>query len=213
METRVSAILLAAGRSQRMGAPKPLLPIRGRPAVVRCLECLRDSQVPDIVVVVNPEGGAIAEAAGEFPVRVAVNELPGSDMAESVKAGLSLVDRDATGVLVCLCDHPLVSPETIAAMASAHSRMPGAIVIPAWRGRRGHPTLFPRLLLEGLETFATLRDIIGHHDSEISILDVNDEGVVLDMDTPEDYQRILDRQARSHLQRPAGKAGPGKSEG
>src|SRR5512139_179284 len=150
METRVSAIVLAAGRSQRMGALKPLLPVRGRPAVVRCLECLRDSQVADIVLVVNPEGGAIVEAAGEFPVRVAVNELPGSDMAGSVKAGLPLVDCDATGVLVCLCDHPLVSPETIASMTSAHSRMPGAIVIPAWHGRKGHPTLFPRLLLEDL---------------------------------------------------------------
>jgi len=176
-----------------MGAPKPLLPVQGRPAVVRCLESLRDSQVADIILVVSPEGGAIVEASGGFPVRVAVNELPGSDMAGSVKAGMSLVERDATGVLVCLCDHPLVSPDTIASITSAHSRMPGAIVIPAWRGRKGHPTLFPRLLLEDLGTFATLRDVIGHHNTEISILDVDDEGVVLDMDTPEDYRRILDQ--------------------
>jgi molybdenum cofactor cytidylyltransferase len=213
VETKVSAILLAAGRSQRMGAPKPLLPVQGRPAVVRCLECLRGSQVADIVLVVNPEGGAIAEAAGEFPVRVAVNELPGSDMAGSVKAGLPLVDRDATGILVCLCDHPLVSPDTIASMTSSHSRMPDAIVIPAWRGRKGHPTLFPRLLLEDLGTFATLRDVIGHHNAKINILDVDDEGIVLDMDTPEDYKRIQDRQALNPLHRPARQAGPGKSEG
>ena len=213
METKVSAILLAAGRSQRMGAPKPLLPVRGRPAVVRCLECLRDSQVADIVLVVNPEGGDIVNAAGGFPVRVAVNELPGSDMAGSVKAGMFLVEHDATGILVCLCDHPLVSPDTIASMTSAHSRMPGAIVIPAFRGRKGHPTLFPRRILEDLGTFATLRDLIGHHPAKILLLDVDDEGVVLDMDTPEDYQRILDRQALSHLHRPAKQAGPGKSEG
>ena len=193
MGTKVSAILLAAGRSQRMGAPKPLLPVRGRPAVVRCLEGLQGSQVADIVIVINPEGGGIVEAVMGFPVRVAVNEMPGSDMAGSVKAGLHLVNRDATAVLVCLCDHPLVRPETIEAMVSLHARLPGTIVIPAWHGRRGHPTLFPRVVLEDLGTFATLRDVIGHHNAKITLLDVDDEGVVLDMNTRGDYRRILDR--------------------
>ena len=193
MGTKVSAILLAAGRSQRMGAPKPLLPVQGRPAVVRCLEGLQGSQVADIVLVVNPEGGGIVEAVMGFPVRVAVNEMPGSDMAGSVKAGLHLVNRDATAVLVCLCDHPLVRPETIEAMVSLHARLPGTIVIPAWHGRRGHPTLFPRVVLEDLGTFATLRDVIGHHNAKITLLDVDDEGVVLDMNTRGDYRRILDR--------------------
>ena len=152
METKVSAILLAAGRSERMGAPKPLLPLQGRPAVVRCLESLRDSGIAEIVLVVNPEGGDIVIAAKDIPARVAVNELPGSDMAASVRAGLAVVDRDATGVLICLCDHPLVRPETIEAMVSLHARHPDAIIIPAYRGRKGHPTLFPRLILEGLGT-------------------------------------------------------------
>jgi molybdenum cofactor cytidylyltransferase len=192
--TKVSAILLAAGRSQRMGSPKPLLPVQGRPAVVRCLECLRDSQVADVVLVVNPGGGDIVDAVRNFPVRVAVNELTGSDMAGSVKAGLPLVDLGATGVLVCLCDHPLVSPDTLASMTSAHSQTPGAIIIPTWRGAKGHPTLFPRPVLEDLGTFATLRDVIGRHSAKIALLDVDDEGVVLDMDTPGDYRRILDRQ-------------------
>ncbi len=152
METKVSAILLAAGRSERMGAPKPLLPLQGRPAVVRCLESLRDSGIAEIVLVVNPEGGDIVIAAKDIPARVAVNELPGSDMAASVRAGLAVVDRDATGVLICLCDHPLVRPETIEAMVSLHARHPDAIIIPAYRGRKGHPTLFPRLILEDLGT-------------------------------------------------------------
>jgi molybdenum cofactor cytidylyltransferase len=191
--TEVSAILLAAGLSQRMGAPKPLLPIQGRPAVVRCLESLRDSGIAEIVLVVNPEGGDIVDAAKDIPARVAVNELPGSDMAASVRAGLKLVNRFAAGVLVCLCDHPLVRPETLESMISAHSRMPGAIIIPVYRGRKGHPTLFPRFVLEDLAKVATLRDVIVHHSAKITLLDVGDEGVILDMDTPEDYRKILER--------------------
>jgi molybdenum cofactor cytidylyltransferase len=176
-----------------MGAPKPLLPIQGRPAVVRCLESLRDSGIAEIVLVVNPEGGDIVDAAKDIPARVAVNERPGSDMAESVRAGLELVNRDAEGVLVCLCDHPLVRPDTLESMISAHSRMPGAIIIPVYRGRKGHPTLFPRFVLEDLAKVATLRDVIGQHSAKITLLDVDDEGVILDMDTPEDYRKILER--------------------
>ena len=193
METKVSVILLAAGRSQRMGAKKQLLPIQGRAAVVRCLESLRDAQFAEIVLVVNREAGDVADAAKDFPVRVAVNEIPESDMAASVKTGLACIDRNATGVLICLCDHPLVRPATLEAMVSTHARMPDAIIIPVYHGRKGHPTLFPSVFLEDLGKHATLRDVIGHHHAKISFLNVDDEGVILDMDTPEDYRRILDR--------------------
>ena len=193
MRTKVSAILLAAGRSQRMGTPKPLLPIQGRPAVIRCLESLRDSGVADIVLVVSPEGGDIVKAASGFAVRVAVNEQPGSDMAASVKAGLVSIDRDATGVLICLCDHPLVRPESLESILSAHTQKPDAIIIPLYNGRKGHPTLFPRFVLEDLGKVATLRDVIDRHRAAIFTLDVDDEGVILDMDTPEDYRRIVNR--------------------
>jgi CO/xanthine dehydrogenase Mo-binding subunit len=73
-------------------------------------------------------------------------------------------------------------------------RAENGAVIPAWRGTKGHPTLFPRPVLEDLGTLATLRDVIGRHSAKIALFDVDDEGVVLDMDTPGDYRRILDRQ-------------------
>jgi molybdenum cofactor cytidylyltransferase len=193
VKTSISAILLAAGQSQRMGTKKQLLPVQGLPAVVRCLESLRDSQVADVVIVVNPKGVDIVDATKGFPVKVAVNELPGSDMASSVKAGMACIDNDATGIMIHLCDHPLVRPETLGSMISAHSRKPDAIIIPLYRGRKGHPTLFPRFVLEDLGKVATLRDVIGQHFTKISLLDVDDEGVILDMDTPEDYRKIRDR--------------------
>jgi CTP:molybdopterin cytidylyltransferase MocA len=75
-------------------------------------------------------------------------------------------------------------------MISAHIQKPDAIIIPAYRGRKGHPTLFPRSVLEDLGKVATLRDVIGRHHAKIFLLEVEDEGVVLDMDTPEDYLRV-----------------------
>lgn len=114
-------------------------------------------------------------------------------MASSVKAGMACIDNDATGIMICLCDHPLVRPETLGYMISAHIQKPDAIIIPAYLGRKGHPTLFPRSVLEDLGKVATLRDVIGRHHAKIFLLDVEDEGVILDLDTPEDYQKIKDR--------------------
>jgi CTP:molybdopterin cytidylyltransferase MocA len=70
---------------------------------------------------------------------------------------------------------------------------PEAIVVPCHRGRKGHPTLFPRALLEEIASLPTLREVIARHCERVSLLETEDEGTVLDMDTWEDYQRLLGR--------------------
>lgn len=176
-----------------MGTVKQLLPVHDRPAVVRCVENIRGSGIADIVVVVSPVGSKVIEALSGLPVAITVNDLPGSDMAASVKTGLNAVDPLSTGIFVCLCDHPLVSSATLIAMGNLHNDVPDQIVIPVFQGRKGHPTLFPHSVFADMEGNATLRDIINLHKESIMFFDVADEGTVLDMDTPEDYQRILDR--------------------
>ncbi len=176
-----------------MGTAKQLLPVRERPAIIRCVETIRGSGIADIVVVVNPAGGRIIEALSGLPVTIVVNDLLGSGMAESVRKGLKAVDPSSTGIFVCLCDHPLVTSETLAAMARRHEGDPGEIIIPVFQGKKGHPTLFPHSFLEDLGGVATLRDVLTLHRERIVLFDVADEGTVLDMDTPEDYKKILDR--------------------
>jgi molybdenum cofactor cytidylyltransferase len=193
MEPRLSAILLAAGRSRRMGSCKQLLPLPDRPAVVRCVETIIAARIDDVVVVVGPEGDEVARAVAGLPVAVVRNGAPESDMAGSVRVGLKASDRSAGGVFVCLCDHPLVSAETLTAMRLHWIERRAAIVIPCHGGRKGHPTLFPRRLLAELATLPTLREVIGRHRNKVSFLDVADEGTVLDMDTWEEYQGILGR--------------------
>jgi CTP:molybdopterin cytidylyltransferase MocA len=93
-------------------------------------------------------------------------------------------------VVIALCDYPLVRAETIARLAEEHRQAPGSIIIPCHDGHRGHPPLLPRRLLDDLETPLTLRDLLRDNKELIRHLEVPDDGVLIDMDTPEDYHRI-----------------------
>lgn len=198
----VSAILLAAGASKRMGKLKQLLPLGGCPTIVRCLEGIRGASVDDIVVVVGANGDEIMAAINKFAVTIVRNETPEADMSESVRVGLKKVSPACSGILVCLADHPMVKAETLIRMCRCHAAQPHAIILPVYRGEKGHPPLLPRELLSEIDAFPTLRDLIQEHSEEVHYLAVNDEGVVLDMDTWEDYQRMLLRLPRNWRLRP-----------
>lgn len=191
MLPQVSAILLAAGKSRRMGCCKQLLPLEGRPAIVRGVENLLAAEPSEVIVVVNPEGDDVAAAISHLPVTVAVNETPDSGMAESVQVGLAGVAATASGVLVALADTPLVRSETCRLLKEQHLLHPDAILIPVYQGRKGHPTLFPRSILTTIAWHTTLREVIQAHGDQVRLLEVDDPWVVTDMDTPEDYRRLV----------------------
>jgi CTP:molybdopterin cytidylyltransferase MocA len=176
-----------------MGRTKQLLPVNGRPAVRACAETVLAAGVDDIVVVVAPDGGAVEAALEGLPVRLVRNADPGSDMAGSVRTGLAAAPPVHPSILVCLADHPLVRPDTIRTILSGSAQHPGRIVIPRYQGRRGHPTLFPRPIIDEALSGKTLRDIIRDHGDGVHYLDVGDEGIVLDMDTEQDYRELLRR--------------------
>ena len=151
MQPNVSAILLAAGQSRRMGRCKQLLPIPDRPVVVRCVETILAAGIAEVILVAGAYAEEITLAVEGFPVTIVCNEDQGSDMAGSVRVGLSRLSIDAERVFVCLCDHPLVSPTTLSAMCMHDPGWSDALVIPCHKGRKGHPTLFPRFMLEEVE--------------------------------------------------------------
>jgi len=96
----------------------------------------------------------------------------------------------ASGVIVYPGDYPLVSANTISSLIAGHAASPDSIVIPRHGGRRGHPLLFPRTILDDLTEGLLLRDLVRRAPERIQLIDVTDPGVLHDMDTPEDYQRI-----------------------
>jgi molybdenum cofactor cytidylyltransferase len=95
--------------------------------------------------------------------------------------------------LICLSDHPCVSAGTLKSLISGHATDPQKIVLPLYSGRRGHPTLFPKRILQELYTGLTLRDILKTDPDRVKCIHVADEGVILDMDTAEDYRKINER--------------------
>jgi len=186
----VAAILLAAGKSRRMGSCKQLLPLGESTVIVRCLDALAAGGAGEIVVVVSEEGQEVAEAVRYFPASFVINTVVDGDMASSVRTGRDALTTAASGVIVFPGDYPLVSANTIARLIAGHAASPDSIIIPCHGGRRGHPLLFPRTILDELANDIILRDLVRRDPQRIQLLDVADPGVLHDMDTPEDYQRI-----------------------
>jgi CTP:molybdopterin cytidylyltransferase MocA len=176
-----------------MGRPKQLLPVNGTPAIKRCLASVLAAGLSDIVVVTGAHGDQVESVIADLPVRVVRNERPESEMVESVRIGLRQAPSGSSSFLLCLADHPLVKPDTLRTLLRHHEAAPGSIIIPRYGGRRGHPCLFPRLLIEEVFSGMTLREVIQRHADRIRLVNVDDEGVVLDMDTPEDYEAVRNR--------------------
>jgi len=177
-----------------MGRIKQLLPLGNKPVISHCLDTLIASEINDIVVVLGPHRAEILRFLGPLlnQVKIAYNDIPGSEMAESVRIGLGILNS-SSGVLVCLSDHPMVSRETIETLIGVHGQDPDKIIIPLYRGARGHPTLFPARVIREVVTGHTLREITSKHPEKIRYLEVQDEGVILDLDTVEDYKKLSEK--------------------
>lgn len=191
MPDRVRAILLAGGESCRMGVCKQTLPIGGKPVIVHCVDALTEAGIEWITVVVGKYGNTIRQALGKMKVDVVENVIPGADMADSVRAGLAVMNHDPAGVMIRLSDHPLVKSGTIEKLLEIHRISPEQILIPVCQARNGHPVIFPTELLKHIHHGGTLRDIIQANTGRVRRIPVDDVGVIMDMDTQEDYQTII----------------------
>ncbi len=172
-----------------MGRSKQLLPLANKPAIHWCLDALLDSGLQDITVVLGPTGQEIAEHIKDYPVTTVWNNNPESDMAGSVKVGLQAL-TNASAILIVPVDHPLATSSTIKKLIDTHSRHPDKIIIPTYDNRKGHPTLFPKSIIDELSTLPTLRDIMHKDAQRVHLVKVEDEGVMLNITTPDEYKKI-----------------------
>jgi molybdenum cofactor cytidylyltransferase len=185
-----------------MGRLKQLLLLGDRTVLRHSIDTLREAGVSSIVVVCGADPQQYAPSLGNSGVRLVPNEAAGTEMADSVRLGLGQIDTAAfSGILVCLADHPLVQTETYRTLITLHYQSPGKIIVPAYEGRRGHPSLFPPLIINDIFSKTSLRDIVRQDPARVLVVDVPDEGVILDMDTEPDYQKTVELyQARSGVQ-------------
>jgi molybdenum cofactor cytidylyltransferase len=188
----VTAILLAAGQSRRMGAFKPLLPFGKTTVIESCLTYLTKGGVDSVVVVVGYRADDIREQLSSYSVLFAVNPDPASEMAASIAVGVRQLANSAGAVLISLADYPAIPPAVIASILGEWSKG-YRLVKPTWQGRGGHPVLvdlgFKAELLD-LEPAAGLKGLFEHHKNEVRRIKVDSPYVARDLDTWDDYERL-----------------------
>jgi molybdenum cofactor cytidylyltransferase len=189
----VQAVLLAAGAGSRFGGDKLLAPLRCAPALgVAALRNLKAAGLP-VVAVVRPEDPRLAAMLQAESARVVVCEDAKLGMAHSLACAIR-ASSGATGWLVALADMPRVRPATIAAIA-AGLRDEAGIVVPFHRGQRGNPVAIGaayRDELLGLTGDVGARALLQRHAAQLVRLEVDDPGVLADVDTPDDLTELAD---------------------
>lgn len=186
-----SAVLLAAGRSRRMGVFKPLLPFGGRSVVGACVGSLLEAGAREVVVVVGHRSEEVRAAlALEERVRFAVNDEPGSEMGVSVARGVEALGADVGAALVALVDQPAVPAAAIACLIEARARTGARLVVPEWEGRGGHPVLLDLSFREEILRVAPrggLRALFDAHREEVLRVPAESPFVARDVDTWDEY--------------------------
>lgn len=181
-----------------MGCSKQLLPLADKPLIRWCLDTLLAAGIDDIIVVLGPSGKAIAAAINDYDLKLVWNTEPASDMAGSVRAALGKLPLPTSSVLILPVDHPWVAPSTITALMEVHGRQPEKITIPVHLGRKGHPVIFPRSVIKELHSHPTLRDIVRKQSSRLQLVEVADEAILHNLNTPADLQKSTTRFTPSH---------------
>jgi molybdenum cofactor cytidylyltransferase len=190
----IAAIILAAGASTRMGSPKALLDYRGETFLGRLIRILGGVADPVIVALGYHAGQIRAQAGGR--ARFAVNPAPERGQLSSLQTALAEVPPGAEGFLFMPVDCPAVEPETVARLVDAFDhRDPATLfVIPRQSGRRGHPVCAARSLIPeflALPPTGQASAAVHRHIPETRYLDVDDPGILADVDDPEAYRKLV----------------------
>jgi len=186
----VAAILLAAGRSRRMGAFKPLLPFGESTVIECCLESLRSAGIEEIIVVAGHRADDVRKQLKDFDLEFAINPDPDSEMSVSIARGVERVTPKAEAVVIALVDQPAVSGEVIRLLIDEWRSTRARIIQPEHNGRGGHPVLIDlayRNELLTLDSERGLRALFDTHRKEVRRVPVKSAYVARDMDTWEDY--------------------------
>jgi molybdenum cofactor cytidylyltransferase len=190
----ICAVVLAAGRSERMGTQKLLLPVCGQPLIARIVDELIAGPLQQIIVVVGRDAEQIQSALAGRAVTFVSNPDPQGDMLGSVRCGLRALPALCEAVLVVLGDQPGITSELVAALIRAFRETGRGIVVPAHADRRGHPLLLATRFCDEVLTRYDgigLRGLLGAHPDEILELEVSSAAALKDVDSPEDYRQFV----------------------
>jgi molybdenum cofactor cytidylyltransferase len=189
----ISAVLLAAGKSERMGKFKQLLPFNGKTFVEACADNLLASRADEVVVVTGYNQAAVRATLATRPVRIVDNPDYEKGMASSIKRGVESVAAEARAILIGLADQPLIGPNVLNQIILEYEDNASLILIPTYLGRRGHPILLDSSLKNEImlmDLHIGLRQITQAHEGQIRYVEVSSESVLMDFDLPGDLDLL-----------------------
>jgi molybdenum cofactor cytidylyltransferase len=190
----IIAVVLSAGESSRMGRPKALLPIGGQKFIERIITVLGQSRVDRSIVVLGHDADQLRRQIEHLPVEVVINPDYHSGQLSSLQAAIRGIENDdrCEGILVHLVDHPFIDVALVDALIQRFCETKKLIVVPRYKGKRGHPVLFSRDLFKELLNAPLdqgAKAVVNAHRQETLEIEWQDEGITLDIDTPDLYRQ------------------------
>jgi molybdenum cofactor cytidylyltransferase len=189
----ISAIVLAAGRSIRMGCMKLVLPWGDSTVIGSVIASLLKAGLVDIYVVTGDNRKELEIPLQKFEVNFCTNpDYSHGEMLSSVRVGLKCLGDDSEAAMIVLGDQPQIEAEVVCSIIDRYKLSRNKIIVPSYQMHRGHPWLIDRSLwseLLDIPSDHTLRDYLNMKQNDISYVNVNTESVIMDLDTPSDYQK------------------------
>lgn len=189
----IAAVVLAAGRSSRMGRHKLLLPLGDQPVIAHVVAAACASGAEPVLIVLGHEAEEVRAALPPSRAHMVENPAYTEGMASSLRAGIAAVPAECAGALMVLGDQPLITAALLDRLIEAAHHDPDAIVAATYAGQRGSPVYFPRVdfaALEAVEGDEGGRTVLAQHPDRVRLVACADVGAPLDVDTPADYERI-----------------------
>ena len=190
----ICAVVLAAGLSRRMGVQKLLLPFGGKTVIAHIVDQLLASTIDKVHIIVGHQAENISAELSGRAISIVKNPNYKSGMLSSVRCGLQNLPEKCRAVMVVLGDQPSITTGLIDKMLRSFATTEKSILVPRYKGKRGHPILFSSLYRDEILTHygnVGLRGLLHSHTEDIFELDVPTSSVLCDMDYPEDYRREL----------------------
>jgi len=190
MNRKFAALIVAAGYSSRMERFKPLLPLGEHTVIEQTIATFTAAGVENIIVVTGHNAEALNPVLEKVPVTVVKNERYDEGMFTSIKTGVMALPQSVDGFFMMPADMPFVMPDTIKQLMTTYSEQPSDVLYPTFNHKRGHPPLIARTVFKSIldsDGEGGLKRLLNHPEIHANHLEVTDEGILLDLDTYEDY--------------------------
>ena len=192
----ISAVILAAGESKRMGQPKLSMVWEGKTILEHTIDNYLDSMASETIIVLGYKAKELTRVIGDRLVISVVNPAYHEGMSSSLISGVKIVSSRTQGIMLALADQPAIDSQTINKLIEVFGKRQKNIIIPVYQGKRGHPVIFHikyRDELLNIKGDIGAREVIQRHADDILEVAVDCKGVLIDIDTPSDFHNHLNK--------------------